>query len=169
MQKKVLFYIFAILSLFVFGVLIALLYSASTKSDEVAFGTYESNKSALSAPVRDDWAKKLSIYKEKNYSFAVTELFIKIKNSIKKSVKEHKVKKIKIKKEMYRLSINNLNNYSLFCILRVLEDENRAFIIEKFRKKSKIYIEADKKMDFSSISKRLKRYKINYEIKKIVR
>ncbi|NPA73411.1 MAG: hypothetical protein GXO12_01750 [Epsilonproteobacteria bacterium] len=167
MQKKVLFSIFAILTLFV-AVLLVLLISG-TNSDVYDFvpneqGVKDSN-STKKATLQ--WAKKLSSYKKSDYLLPVTDLYIKIKYA---ENRKNKTKQREKKREkLFSLTIDKLDEYSLFCILRILDEENGKYVIERGFGDSKIYIDAKNRSDLNGISQKLKLYNIQYDIKEIER
>jgi len=165
MQKKVLFSIFTLLSLFVIVLLVVLLNG--TNSDQDSYSTFQnSSKSKKTAKkTTTEWTEKLSSYKQRDYLFPVTDLFILIKNKNKKKIAK---KVVQHKKEkLFSLSINKLNDYSLFCILRILEDSSMPFAIEKGYGDSKLYVNAKNRDDLQELSKKFKKYNIVYTIQTI--
>ncbi len=159
MSKKILFSIFALLSLFVIVLLVILLSNTNNIPNTL---TRHKNSSALSSNSKIKnytWAKKLSDYKQRDFMMPVTDLFISIK------FKTNNKKVFKKKKKYFRLIISNLDNYSLFCILQVFENKKIPFVIQKSYNNSKIYMNADKMIDLSSISKELMKYNIKSKIK----
>jgi len=158
MQKKVLFSIFTLLTLFVIVLLVLLINSTnSSLNDYMPYKNSAKNENNTKKTTIN-WAKKLSIYKKSDYLMPVTDLYIKVKykNIIKKSIQK--------KEKLFNLSIHELNNYSLFCILRILEDGNVPFVIENSYENSKIYINVKKESELSDISKKLKQYNIDFTI-----
>ncbi len=159
MSKKILFSIFALLSLFVIVLLVVLLSNTNDIPNTI---TRYKNNSALSSNSKIKnytWAKKLSNYKQRDFMMPVTDLFVSIK------FKTNNKKVFKKKKKYFRLIISNLDNYSLFCILQVFENKKIPFVIQKSYNNSKIYMNADKKIDLSGISKELMKYNIKSKIK----
>jgi len=158
-SKKILFSIFTLLSLFVIILLVVLLSNANYIPNAVI--KHRNNSALLSnSKIKNyTWAKKLSDYKQRDFMMPVTDLFISIK------FKTNNKKVFKKKKKYFRLIIPNLDNYSLFCILQVFENKKIPFVIQKSYNNSKIYINADKKIDLNSISKELMKYNIKSKIK----
>ncbi len=161
MQKKVLFSIFSLLLLCVVALLVLLINGTDSTSNKYIPNKNSAKNENNTKKTTINWAKKLSIYKKSNYLLSVTDLYIKVKckNIIKKSIQK--------KEKLFNLSIHKLNNYSLFCILRILEDGNIPFVIENSYENSKIYINVKKESELSDISKKLKQYNIDFTIKTV--
>jgi len=156
MKKKVLFLLFAILLLFVTILLFFLLKSSNIQNSTY----YQKNKIAKkknSSPIlsKSDWIKKLSSYKKDDYLFPVTELFLTMKFA-----KQKKKVTIQKKEKYYALVIPDLNKYSLFCILQIINKKRVPYVIEDGYENSKIFIKADKKSSLENLSNELKKYDI---------
>ncbi len=159
MQKKILYFIFIILLVFVIVLLLVLLKDANKGLDNTNNRMGGTKKDDYNLVKQNSWLKKLSGYEQKDYIMPVTELFITIKYRDKTEKKSTK------KEKYYRLVVPNLDNYSLFCILRIFEDQNVSFVIQKNLCGSKIYLNTKERVRLSNISKKLKQYDIKSYIK----
>ncbi len=159
MQKKILYFIFTILLIFVVVLLLVLLKDANKRLGNVNNHTSGIKKNSYNFVKQTSWLKKLSGYEQKDYIMPVTDLFITIKY-------KRKTEKESAKKEKYyRLVVPNLSNYSLFCILRIFEEQNISFVIQKDLYNSKIYLNTKERVKLGNISKKLKQYDIKSYIK----
>lgn len=161
MQKKVLFLVFGVLLVFVLFLLIFLLNSSNIKNSD--YDNYPKNpkdENSSRYTGKNSWADKLSSYQKKDYLFPVTELFLTMKFAKKKKVVLTK------RENYYSLVIPDLNNYSLFCILQILDRKKVPYIIEDGYENSKIFIKTDKINRLEGISNELKKYDISSKIKK---
>ena len=162
MKKKVLFSIFTVLLFCVGGLLFFLLNSSNIKNRSFYRNSQISkDKNSSYVFVKSSWIKKLSTYKKVSYLFPVTELFLTMKFA------KHKKRVITQKKEKYyAMIIPDLNNYSLFCILRIFNKNNIPYVIENDYENSKIFVKLDKKSRLEKLSNELKKYDIFPTIKK---
>ncbi len=162
MKKKVLFSIFTVLLFCVGGLLFFLLNSSNIKNRSFYRNSQISkDKNSSYDFVKSSWIKKLSTYKKDSYLFPVTELFLTMKFA------KHKKRVITQKKEKYyAMIIPDLNNYSLFCILRIFNKNNIPYVIENDYENSKIFVKLDKKSRLEKLSNELKKYDIFPTIKK---
>ncbi len=163
MNKKILFFIFAILLFFIILLLLLLLNSA----DKGVNNTNEINKiekkeNSISKNSLNSWAKKLSNYKKTDYILPVNDFFIRIKSN----KKEQNIAKNRVHK-IFRLLIPNLNNYSMFCIFRILDNTKLPYTIEKSYEKSEIYIDTKNSVYLKNILLNLKKYNIKSKIELI--
>ncbi len=160
MNKKILFSIFTLLLLFVVVLLIVLLNSSDNGLEgTIRYPNSPKNKNNISNIVFSNWTKKLSSYKQRNFMMPVTDLFISI-NFKTKAAKVHKRRE-----KYFRLVVPNLDNYSLFCILQILDNKNMPFVVQKGYGGSRIYMNANSEHDLKNISDELKKYDINSKIK----
>jgi hypothetical protein len=159
MQKKVLFLVFGVLLVFILFLLIFLLNSSNIKNS--SYNNYPSNpkdKNSAYGSKNNSWADKLSSYQKKDYLFPVTELFLTMKFAKKKRTVS------KERENYYNLVIPDLNNYSLFCILQILDRKKVPYIIENGYENSKIFIKADKIDRLKDISDELIKYDISSRV-----
>ncbi len=156
MQKKVLLLIFTVLLVGVCGLLFFLVNSSNIKNRYFYQNSKTvKDKSGNYAFKNNSWTKKLSSYKKENYLFPVTELFLTI------NFAKHKKRVIIQKKERYyALVIPDLNNYSLFCILQILNKKNVPYVIENDYENSKIFVKVEKKSRLQKLSNELEKYDI---------
>jgi len=155
MQKKVLFSVFTALFVCIIGLLYFLIKSSIIQNKVYYENTKElKDKNSNLTFKKESWIKKLSSYKKDDYLFPVTELFLTIKFA------KHKKSVIQKKEKYYALVIPDLNNYSLFCILQVLNKKKVPYVIENGYEDSKIFVKAYKKSSLEKISNELKKYDI---------
>ncbi len=163
MNKKILFFIFAILLFFIVLLLLLLLNSANKGVNNVnKINKIEKKESSIAQNSLNSWAKKLSNYKKTDYILPVNDFFIRIKSN----KKEQKIAKNRVHK-IFRLLIPNLNNYSMFCIFRILDNTKLPYTIEKNYEKSEIYIDAKNSVYLKNILLNLKKYNIKSKIELI--
>ena len=161
MQKKILFLIFGLLSLFV-AVLLFVLVKSSNVDD--TYGQNEDSikesRNSINKDTHLSWAKKLSMYQKRDFLMPVNELYITIK------FPKPKIKKELKKEKYYKLSIPDLNDYSLFCILQIFNKKMSPFVIENSYDKSLLFVKAKSKDELNDVANSLKKYNIEYKIEK---
>jgi len=158
MQKKVLFLVFGVLLVLVLFLLIFLLNSSNVNNKYDNFTRSNKDKNSNSFLNKSSWTDKLSSYQQSDYIFPVTELFLTMKFAKQEKAVHSR------KEKYYNLVIPDLNNYSLFCILQILDEKKVPYVIENGYENSKLYIETDKKDRLESISSELRKYDIYSKI-----
>ncbi len=162
MQKKILFLLFGILLVFVVVLLLFLLNSSNVKSDSY-YKTNQTTKDKNSYNMLDknNWIQKLSTYKKSDYLFPVREFFLSI------NFTKQKKRKQKRETKYYSLVIPDMSNYSLFCVLQILNKNQVPYMIENDYEHSKIFVRLDKKKRVDSLLSELERYNIFPKMKQM--
>ncbi len=157
MQKKILIALFAVL---LFG-LIGILYNFFNYSDQeiVKDKEYLSplDKKQKKQSLSKSWIESLVKNKNSNYQYPVNELFMHIDLQ----------KYIPPKTKSYRLEIQNIDRYSLFCVMQTLQDFKIPFIISKQGKTQSIYMGSNNNKRLKEIGRKLMRYDISSKITEV--
>ena len=154
MQKKILGVFFIVLF---FGV-IGILYSSFNYTDD----KIKEPKEYLSPVIKDQhiakldksWIDNLEKSKKSKYSYPVNELFMHIDFQ----------KNIQSKTKLYKLVIQNIDRYSLFCVMQTLQNFNSPFVVLKQKYAPTIYLGSNNDKKLKRIKRKLKEYDIDSKI-----
>jgi hypothetical protein len=154
MQKKILSVFFTILFFGVVGVL----YSFFDYTDDEIVETKEYpspiDKKEKIQNLGKSWISSLVKNRNSSYFYPVNELYMHIDL--------HKYIAPKVK--TYKLIIQNVDRYSLFCVMQTLQAFNLPFVFTKQKKAPTIYMGSDTKKRLKGIKSALARYGIDSKI-----
>ena len=157
MQKKVLITLFAVL---LFG-LIGIIYNFFNYSDHdiVRSKEYLSplEKKQKKQSLSKSWIESLVKNKKSSYQYPVNELFMHIDLQ----------RYIPPKTKSYQLMIQNVDRYSLFCVMQILQDFKIPFVISKQGTIQSIYMGSNNNKKLEKIGKELMRYDISSKITEV--
>lgn len=160
MQKKILIVLFTILLLGVLGILYN--FFNYTGNQAVDYKQYPSPiKENKTASLTKLWIDNLAKSSTLKYSYPVNELFMQIdlrKNTpIKQNIKV-------VKPKSYRLVIDHVDNYSVFCVVQTLANLNVPFVLSKEKFSPSIYVISGDNKKLEKIVKELRKYQIKSKI-----
>jgi hypothetical protein len=156
-KNKAYYLLFAFLFLIVVGIIIAILIYANKVEDEKIIKIDEVKEQAVQIKQKT-WLDTLSQIKNNSYMQPVNMLYI--------DATLQSPPKTKKKETYYKLQINKVDDYSLFCVAQVLEKFNIQYSIQKDKKNLHILIKSKTKDILYKISKELKKYNITPKIYK---
>jgi hypothetical protein len=155
MQKKILGGLFVLL----LGGVSLLLYKLLNQSIEVKMDTAKIQPSTALEPKNDStnstWVKELAHQDTKEFMFPVNELFIQV---------DSPVLAVAAKGKAYRLVIDKLDRYSLFCIVQTLSLLNVPYMIVKEEKIPLIYVQEKSANSLENVLRELEKYNIKSKI-----
>jgi hypothetical protein len=134
-KNKAYYLLFAFLFLIVVGIIIAILIYANKVEDEKIIKIDEVKEQAVQIKQKT-WLDTLSQIKNNSYMQPVNMLYI--------DVTLQSPPKTKKKETYYKLQINKVDDYSLFCVAQVLEKFNIQYSIQKNKKKKISYTKFQK-------------------------
>ncbi len=154
MQKKILG---ILLTFLLIGVVIFLytLYNY-TVDTEVEVKEYPSpiKKEIKNQKFTESWIEDLAKSSKKSYTLPVNELYMHIEL----------FKYVPPKIKSYRLVINNIDRYSMFCIVQTLSSFNLPFVFSKESGTPSIFLGSKNQKILKEIVKKLKKYDIQSKI-----
>ncbi len=157
MQKKVLGAVFLLLFVGVGLFLYKLLHQNVDVTVEVA--KYESpKKQAIKQETSETvWIKEMAHKDAREFVFPVNELFMQIDSFGQKSGSGGKLKS-------FRLVIDRVDRYSLFCIIQTLTSLHLPYMVIKEDKVPLIYIEEKSEKQLNQVVLELEKYDIKSKI-----
>ncbi|MDX1809018.1 MAG: hypothetical protein R3331_05725 [Sulfurospirillaceae bacterium] len=160
MQKKILGVFFTILLLGVLGILYN--FFNYTDNQVVEYKQYPSPiKKSKTVSVTKLWIDSLAKSSDLKYSYPVNELFMQI--DLQKKIPNKKDLKIK-KPKSYKLVINHVDSYSVFCVVQTLSNLNVPFVLSKDKYSPHISIVSRDNKKLERIVKELTKYQIKSKI-----
>jgi len=154
MQKKVTLALFAILVVTLGFILDNLLKDENSSIQIDAKYLSPSQIKSVKVVKNKTWSQELANSKEAKFSFPVNELYMQI------DLKEYIPPKVK----SFRLVVDRVDRYSLFCIIQTLSSMNLPFVVDKNEKVPTIYVSSKTKNSLKSVVKKLKNYDIESKI-----
>jgi len=154
MQKKVTLALFAILVIALGFVLNSLLKDNNSNIQIDAKYLSPSQTKSLKVVKHKTWSQELANSKDAKFSFPVNELYMQI------DLKKYIPPKVK----SFRLVVDKVDRYSLFCIVQTLSSMNLPFVVDKNEKVPTIYVGSKTKNSLKSVVKKLKNYDIKSKI-----
>ena len=155
MQKKILGAFFTTLFL---GVVGGILYSFLSYTDDEIVQTREYlspiDKKDKKENLSKSWIDALVKNRNSKFQYPVNELYMHI------DLQKYIPSKIK----SYKLIIQNMDRYSLFCVMQTLQNFKVPFVISKQKTVPNIYMGSTNKSKLNKIEKKLKLYGINSKI-----
>jgi len=154
MQKKILGVFLTVLFIGVVGFLYSL-YSY-TNDTQVEIKEYPSplQKKIRNEKLSKSWIEGLAKSSKKSYTLPVNELFMHIEL----------FKYIPPKIKSYRLVIDNVDRYSMFCIVQTLSSFNLPFVFSKENGAPTIFLGSKNQKTLKKIMQKLKMYDIKSKI-----
>lgn len=154
MQKKILGTLF----IFLFMGLGLLLYKLLNQNIEVQMDIAK-NQSPLPQEVKIEstdrvWVKELAQKDAREFIFPVNELFMQIDL--------HGITGEKVKS--YRLVIDRIDRYSLFCVVQTLTSFNLSYMVVKEDKAPFIYVQEKNEKGLDKVVAELEKYDIKSKI-----
>ncbi len=154
MQKKILVVFFIVLFFGVVGVL----YSFFNYTEDEIIETKEYlspiDKEEKTQNLGKSWINNLVKNKNSTYLYPVNELYMHIDLQ----------KYIPPKVKSYRLIIQNIDRYSLFCVMQTLQGFKLPFVVTKQKTAPVIYMGSANKKRLLVIERELAKYGINSKI-----
>jgi len=154
MQKKILSAFFTILF---FGV-IGILYNFFNYTDNEIVETKEYlspiDKKEKIQNLSKSWINSLVKNRNSSYFYPVNELYMHI------DLQKYIAPKVK----SYKLIIQNIDRYSLFCVMQTLQGFSLPFVISKQKVTPVIYMGSDNKKRLKKVESELQKYGINSKI-----
>ncbi len=154
MQKKILIVFFISLFLGVIGVLYSFLNYTDTEFIETKEYLSPLDKKEKRKSFAKSWIDSLVKSKKNTYLYPVNRLFIHIDLQ----------KYIPPKVRSFKLVIQNMDRYSLFCVMQTLQSFNLPFVITKDKMLPSIYIGSSSEKKLKNIEKKLKKYDIDSKV-----
>ncbi len=154
MQKKILGIFFTVLFIGVVGLLYSLFNYTNDTVVEVREYPSPLEKEKKNKKFTKSWIDGLAKSSRQKYSFPVNDMFMQIEL----------YKYIPPKIKSYRLVIDNVDRYSMFCILQTLSSFKLPFVFSKEDKKPVIYIGSPNSKPLKKIVEKLKEYDIKSKI-----
>lgn len=154
MQKKILIVFFIGLFLGVIGVLYSFLNYADTEFIETKEYLSPLDKKVKVENFTKSWIDSLVKSKKSAYLYPVNKLFIHIDLQ----------KYIPPKVRSFKLIIQNMDRYSLFCVMQTLQSFNLPFIVSKDKALPFIYIGSSSEKKLKNIEKKLRNYDIDSKV-----
>ena len=154
MQKKILGVFFIVLFFGVIGILYSFFNYTDDKIEETKEYFSPVAKMQNIAKLDKSWIDNLEKSKKSKYTYPVNELFMHIdlqKNSQSKT-------------KLYKLVIQNIDRYSLFCIMQTLQNFNLPFAVVKQKFAPIIYLGSNNDKKLKKIKEKLKEYDIDSKI-----
>lgn len=157
MQKKVLGVVFLLLFIGVGFFLYKLLQQNGDVTVEVA--KYESpKKQEIKQEISENvWVKEMAHKDAREFVFPVNELFMQIDSFGQKNGSAGKLKS-------FRLVIDRVDRYSLFCIIQTLTSLHLPYMVVKEDKVPLIYIEEKSEKQLNQVVLELEKYDIKSKI-----
>lgn len=157
MQKKVLGALFLLLFVGVGFFLYRLLHQNGDVAIEVA--KYESPKKQEIKQETSEkvWIKEMAHKDAREFVFPVNELFMQIDSFGQKNGSASKLKS-------FRLVIDRVDRYSLFCIIQTLTSLHLPYMVVKEDKVPLIYIEEKSEKQLNQVVLELEKYDIKSKI-----
>jgi hypothetical protein len=154
MQKKILGGLFVLL----LGGVSLLLYKLLNQSIEVKMDNAKIQSSTTletkSDSTNSTWVKELAHQDTKEFMFPVNELLIQVDSPVVALAKG----------KAYRLVIDKLDRYSLFCIVQTLTVLNVPYMIVKEEKIPLIYVQEKSITSLEPVLRELEKYDIKSKI-----
>ncbi len=156
MQKKILLVLFIVLFFAVIGILYSVFNYGDDEIVETKKYLYPLKNTTKNDNLTHTWIDNLVKNQKSDFLYPVNELYMHI-NLQKKYVSAKKTKS-------YKLIIQNINSYSMFCVMQTLHGFNLPFVLTKGKADSAIYMNSSDKKKLKKIEKKLKFYNINSKI-----
>ncbi len=154
MQKKILVVFFIVLLFGVIGILYSFFNYTDSKAKETKEYLSPIVKIQKTEKLDKSWIDNLEISKKSKYAYPVNELFMHIDFQ---SNNQSKTKS-------YRLVIENIDRYSLFCVMQTLQNFSSPFVVTKQKFAPIIYLGSDNDKKLKRIKRKLKEYDIDSKI-----
>jgi len=154
MQKKVTLALFAILVIALGFILNNLLKDNNSSIQIDAKYLSPSQTKSVKIVKHKTWSQELANSKDAKFSFPVNELYMQI------DLKKYIPPKVK----SFRLVVDRVDRYSLFCIVQTLSSMNLPFVVDKNEKVPMIYVGSKTKNSLKSVVEKLKNYDIKSKI-----
>ena len=154
MQKKILGVFFIVLLFVVIGILYSFFNYTDNNIEETKEYLSPIEKIQKTEKLDKSWIDKLETSKKSKYAYPVNELFMHIDLQ----------KNIQAKTKLYKLVIQNIDRYSLFCIMQTLQNFNSPFVVSKQKFAPIIYLGSDNDKKLKIIKRKLKEYDIDSKI-----
>ncbi len=154
MTKKILSVFFIILFFGVIGILYSFFNYTDNEVKESKEYLSPISKVQESGKLDKSWIDNFQTSKKNKYSYPVNELFMHI------DLQRYLYSKVK----SYKLVIQNMDRYSLFCVMQTLQNFNLPFVVTKQKVAPIIYLESDSSKKLKEIREELKKYDIDSKI-----
>jgi len=153
-QKKILSVFFIVLFFGVIGILYFIFNYTDDKIEETKEYFSPAVKTQKIVKLDKSWIDNLEKSKKSRYGYPVNELFMHI------DLQKNTQSKIKF----YKLVIQNIDRYSLFCIMQILQNFNLPFEVVKQKFAPTIYLGGNSDEKLKKIKEKLKEYDIDSKI-----
>ena len=159
MQKKILLVFFLVLFAGVVGILYSIFNYGDNETVETKKYLYPLKNTDKGDGLTHTWIDRLVKNQKSDFLYPVNELYMHI--NLKKYIPPKKTKS-------YKLVIQNISSYSLFCVMQTLHGFNLPFVLTKGKTDSAIYMDSsDKKKSWDNLTSSLDR-RLQTCIKKLV-
>lgn len=154
MQRKILGVFFTVLFLGVVAVLYSFFNYTNNEIVETKEYLSPIDKEEKTQNLSRSWIDSLVKNSNSSYLYPVNELYMHIDLR----------KQIAPKVKSYKLIVQDIDRYSLFCVMQTLQGFNLPFVITKQKKAPSIYMGSDNKKRLKEIEEKLKKYGIKSKI-----
>ncbi len=155
-MNRLLIVLFGIVSTVAVLVLLLLLYRYANQNEKGAYMSpleKQMEHRAYRVESGRKWLQDLAAKKKPSYSYAVSEMEIDLP-----------LRKKPEPKTAYRLVLNNLDNYKMFCVRQLLEQNGIEYAFFRKRSNGVLVIRDLKKKDLHRIIGLVKKYDVDVEI-----
>ena len=156
-MNRLLILLFGIVSTVAVLILLLLLYRYANQNEESVYTspfekqTFKHREKRVESGRK--WLEDLATRKKPSYTYAVSEMEIDLPLQLKPEPKT-----------AYRLVLNNLDNYKMFCVKQLLEQNGIDYAIFRKKKSGVLMIHDLKKDQLDRIIGLVKKYDVDVEI-----